>query len=74
MPNPSKRLTSWEADLFDCSDVTWEVEDSKRSDQIKIILKTEGTFNLIKTYLALKMICEKIEGQLHIMDEAEGEH
>lgn len=63
-----------DADLFDCSDVTWEVEDSKRSDQVKIILKSETKFNLLKTYLALKMITEKIELELNILDEAEGEH
>lgn len=61
-------------ELFDCSDVTWEIEDSKRSDQIKIILKTEGRFNLLKTYLSLKMITEKIELELNIMDTAKGEH
>lgn len=67
-------LMAWEESLFDCSDVTWEVEDTKRRDQIKIILKTEGTFNLVKTYLALKMITEKIEMQLNILDEAKGKH
>ncbi len=61
-------------DLFDCTDVTWEIEDSKRTDQIKIILKSEGKFNLMKTYLALKMICEKIERELNILEDAEGEH
>lgn len=61
-------------ELFDCADVTWEIEDSKRSDQIKIILKSEGTFNLMKTYLALKMICEKIEFELNILGDAKGKH
>ncbi len=60
--------------LFDCSDVTWEIEDTKRNDQIKIILKSEGRFNLMKTYLSLKMLCEKIELELNIMEQAEGEH
>lgn len=63
-----------DSDLFDCSDVTWEVLESKRSDKVTIVLKSEGTFNLMKTYLALKMITEKIELELNIMDEAEGEH
>ncbi len=63
-----------DTDLFDCADVTWEIEETKRADQIKIILRSEGTFNLMKTYLALKMITEKIESQLNILEEAEGEH
>lgn len=62
-----------DADLFDCSDVTWEVIKSKRRDQVTIVLKTEGSFSIMKTYLALQMICEKIEKEMHIM-EAEGEH
>lgn len=61
-----------DADLFDCNDVTWEVLESKRNDRVTIVLKSEGTFNLMKTYLALKMITEKIELELNIMDEAEG--
>lgn len=63
-----------QTDLFDTGDVTWEIEETKRRDQIKIVLSTETSFNLMKTYLALKMICEKIEVQLGIMDEADGEH
>lgn len=59
---------------FDTGDVTWEIEETKRADTIKVVLKTETRFNLLKTYLALKMICEKIERELGILDEAEGEH
>lgn len=63
-----------DTDLFDPSDVTWEILDSRRTDQITIILKSEGRFNLMKIYLALKMITEKIELELNIMEDAEGEH
>ncbi len=63
-----------DAEQFDPSDVTWEIVDSKRTDQITIVLKSEGKFNLMKTYLALKMICEKIEMELNILEDAEGEH
>lgn len=60
-------------ELFDTSDVTWEVVKSKRRDQITLILKTEGSFSIMKTYLALQMICEKIELEMNIM-KSEGEH
>lgn len=63
-----------DSDLFDCNDVTWEVVESKRNDRVTIVLKSEGNFNLMKTYLALKMITEKIELELNIMDETDGEH
>jgi hypothetical protein len=63
-----------DVDKFDPSDVTWEIEETKRRDVVKIVLRTETSFNLMKTYLALKMMCEKIEVQLGIMEKAEGEH
>lgn len=75
MSNSAKnKIDPWDAGLFDCSDVTWEILPSKRNDQITIVMKCEGSFNLIKTYLSLKRMAEKIEQQLNIMDEADGEH
>jgi hypothetical protein len=70
----NKKELKRDLELFDAGDVTWEIEETKRRDQIKIILSTETSFNLMKTYLSLKMICEKIEVQLGIMEETEGEH
>lgn len=64
-----------DADLFDPSDVTWEVVETKRRDKINILLtSTEGSMNLMKTYLALKLLTEKLEVQLGIMERAKGEH
>ncbi len=63
-----------EIEMFDTGDVTWEIEETKRKDIVKIILKTDTSFNLMKTYLSLKMLCEKIETQLGIMEETSGEH
>jgi len=37
-----------DATLFDAGDVTWEVEETKRNTQIKILLKSESRFNLVK--------------------------
>lgn len=70
----SKRKSVWDADLFDASDVTWEVLESKRRDRVTIVLHSEEPFNLTKTYLALKLLTEKIELELNILDEADGEH
>ena len=64
-----------DVEMFDTGDVTWEIDDKgKRRDIVKIVLKTDTSFNLVKVYLSLKMICKKIETQLGILDEAEGEH
>lgn len=66
---PRKPKTDLE--LFDPSDVEWEVLPQKRRDQVTIRLTaTEGSMNLMKTYLALVMICEKVELQLGILEMA----
>lgn len=61
-------------ELFDPSDVTWDIEKSKRRDQIKIVLTSaDGSpMSVLKTYLALLMICEKIEIEMNIMPAADG--
>jgi len=56
-------------ELFDITDVEWEIEKTNRRDRVTIILKSETAMSVLKTYLALKMICEKIEIELNILDE-----
>jgi hypothetical protein len=71
----NKDVSVWDAGLFDASDVEWAVIETKRRNKVNIELtSSEGSMNVVKIYLALKMICEKIEGQLNIMDECDGEH
>lgn len=61
-------------ELFDITGVSWDILPSKRRDQVTLVLKChEGTMSVLKTYLALKMIAEKIELELNIMDEADGQ-
>lgn len=62
-----------DAELFDPSDITWEIAPSKRNDRVTIVLKSEGSFNLMKIYLGLKMIAEKIELELNILEQASDE-
>lgn len=69
-----KELEAQYADMFDASDVEWEIKETKRADKIHIILSSERRFNLIKTYLSLKLLVEKLELQLGLMEEADGEH
>lgn len=72
---PDKDLSVWDAGIFDASDIEWKVLDSKRRNKVNIELTcADGTMNVVKTYLALRLICEKIEAELNIMDECEGEH
>lgn len=62
-------------ELFDITGVSWDILPSKRRDQVTLVLKChEGTMSVMKTYLALKMIAEKIELELNISAEAEGKH
>lgn len=69
-----KDLSVWDAGVFDTSDVTWEIVETKRRDKVNIQLTcTEGSMSVVKTYLALKMICEKIETELNILDQASDE-
>jgi hypothetical protein len=42
--------------------------------QVDIRLKSETDFNLIKIYCALKEIIARIETELNIMEQTEGEH
>lgn len=57
---------------FSVDDVEWQIKPTRKKNEIHIVLTSETDFNLIKTYLSLKAMCEKIEIQLNILDEAEG--
>lgn len=64
------RKNKTDLELFDPSDVTWEVLPSKRRDEVLLRLKcTEGTMNVMKTYSSLLMIIEKMELELGIISE-----
>ncbi len=69
-----KELEAQANDMYDASDVTWEIKETKRADKIHIILSSEGRFNLIKTFLSLKLLVEKLETQIGYMEETKGEH
>lgn len=60
--------------LFDCSDVEVEILPSKRRDQVDIRLTSDSDLNLLRIYGALQNIIMKLERELEIMEEAEGEH
>lgn len=70
-----KELEAQYNEMFDASDVTCEIEETKRANKIKIILtKESGRFNLIIIWLALKVIVEKLEQEMGVMEDAKGEH
>lgn len=68
--------TKTDLELFNPSDVEFSFPYSKRHDEVFIKLKaTEGKMNLMKTYLALVMLVEKLESDLGILEQAsEEEH
>lgn len=64
----------FDATLYDSSDVTFEMKQPHRRE-IRLIAKASvADFNLVKYYLALKAFVEKIEKELDIMEQADGEH
>lgn len=70
-----KELEAQYAEMFDASDVTCEIIETKRANKITIQLtKESGRFNLIIIWLSLRTIVEKLEREMGVMDEAEGQH
>jgi len=63
-----------DAELFDISDVDYEIKPSRKRNEVTIVMRAETNLNLIKIYLKLKEMIENIEKQLNILDEADGEH
>lgn len=59
-----------DAELFDISDVEYDWKHDRSGLRITLILTSQDRFNLLKTYLALKSLVEKIEIEIGIMDAA----
>ena len=63
------------ADMFDASDVSVEIVETKRANKINILLtKESGRFNLLIIWLSLEMMCEKMRNEIGVMEETDGEH
>lgn len=62
------------AEMFDTSDVVFEMPYRKKRNEVYLVAKSNSDFNLVKYYLALKDFVQKIEDDLNIMETAEGEH
>jgi hypothetical protein len=72
---PADKDDVWDSRLFDASDVTYDFPRTSKRNEVLVRLRAEsGQMNLLKTYFALKMLCEKIENDLNILEEAAGEH
>lgn len=70
-----KALQTQYADLFDASDVEWEIIETKRQNKINIVFtKESGRFNLIVIWLSMKLLVEKLETQIGVMDDTGSEH
>jgi hypothetical protein len=74
MATKYKTLDDFPAEMYDTSDVKFSIKDGRRRNEVTLVAKAETDFNLVKFYLALKEFVEKIERELNIMDEAEGDH
>lgn len=63
-----------ENELFDTSDVSWNVKQTKDKRKVYLIAESETPFNLMKMYLALKEYTFRIETEIGIMNEEPEEH
>lgn len=62
------------AEMYDSSDVDVKIDNVGRRKVVVTFRATEGDFNLVKLYLSLKDLTEKIEGELGLLETAEGNH
>ncbi len=59
------------AELYDTSDVSWEMRQPRGRKEIWLFAKAPSGFNLIKFYLALKEYVEKIEQEIGVLEDAD---
>jgi hypothetical protein len=62
------------AEMYDSSDVKVEIASIGRRKVVVTFKATEADFNLVKFYLSLKDLTERIAGELGILEKAEGDH
>lgn len=60
-------------ELYDTTDVVFEMPHSRKRNVVTLVAKSHTDFNLVKYCLALKEFVEKIERELNIMAEADGD-
>jgi len=68
-----KDIDSYVPEIFDPSDVTWEMPKTKTRRKVMLVATSETDFNLMKLYLSLVALTEKIEEEMGIMSGS-GEH
>lgn len=56
-------------ELFDISDITYDMFTSKNRKKFSITAVSERDFNLMRIYLWLKATTERLEQELGIMEE-----
>lgn len=60
-------------ELYNIEDIVFTMKDSKRRTEVTLVAKGERDINLIRYYLALKDLVEKIERELGVMTEFDGD-
>lgn len=61
-------------ELFDISDVTFDMRPSKTRNEVTLKLNGDRPFSLMRYYLSLKQHVEQIELGLNISDADDGDH
>lgn len=56
-------------ELFDTSDITFDVQRLKGMCRLHIVMKSETPINLMRFYLSLKEYLFKIENEIGVMEE-----
>lgn len=60
--------------LFDISDVTFNIRPTKSRRRFAIEFESKTDMCLLKIALAMRTLTEKVEHELGILEDAEGEH
>lgn len=64
--NETPELSDWE--LFDTSDITFDVQRTKGLCKLYVVMKSETPINLMRFYLALKEYLFQIEQEIGVCE------
>jgi hypothetical protein len=70
MSHDDEDLDLSDYELFDVSDITFDVQRLKNNTKLYLVMRSETPINLMRFYLSLKEYVFQIEQEIGVMDEA----